>query len=202
MADDQQQCVFCAIANGKIPSKVVYEDDKLTAVLDINPAAEGHILLIPKQHVQIMPQMDDELAGHVGVIAKQLSNALIRAFQCEGTSVFAANGAVAGQRAPHFMLHIIPRKEGDDIGLMLPHNKLAESTMKQVFDKLAPAVAKNLGVEVTEKAESPSLEEQKQGEVEKEEKKEQEEKTVGKKEPGQKTGSDLDKITDLLTGGK
>lgn len=196
MADDPQQCVFCAIANGKIPSKVVYEDDKLTAVLDINPAAEGHILLIPKQHVQIMPQMDDELAGHVGVISKQLSAALIRAFQVEGTSIFAANGAVAGQRAPHFMLHIIPRKPNDSVGLMLPHNKIAESTMKQIFEKLAPAVAKNLGVEQPERVDLP--EESK--EADKLESHQPEEKPPVQKEA--KRESDLDKITDLLAGGK
>ncbi len=226
--DPQQQCVFCHIANGKIPAKKVYEDDKLIAVLDINPAAEGHILLIPKKHVQIMPQMDDELAGHIGVISKQLSGSLIRALQVEGTTIFAANGAAAGQRAPHFMLHIIPRKQGDSIGLFLPENNLDNNTMKQVFERLAPAVAKQLGVEPldfgeeksaeTEKPETEKSEDETAESGDKSAKPEDESETSENKEsgesekskivkpsgqtPSKRKKSNLDDIADLLTGGK
>ena len=146
MADDQ--CVFCHIAAGKIPAKKVFEDDKVTAVLDINPATDGHVLVIPKAHIAVMPQMDDDLVAHVGMVAKQLSHALIRALKAEGTTVFVANGAAAGQRAPHFMLHLIPRKIDDDVGVQLPISKIPEDTMKQMFSKLAGAVAKQFGKEL------------------------------------------------------
>src|SRR4051812_2768958 len=115
MADEQ--CIFCSIAAGKIPTKKIYEDDKVAVVLDINPAADGHVFILPKQHVAIMPQMDDELAGHIGMISKQVSGALIRALKVEGTSIFVANGAAAGQRAPHLMVHVIPRQANDGIFL-------------------------------------------------------------------------------------
>lgn len=215
MEPDPQQCVFCHIANGQIPAKKVYEDDKVTAVLDINPAAEGHILLLPKKHVQVMPQMDDELTAHMGVIAKQLSGALIRTMQVEGTSIFAANGAAAGQRAPHFMMHIIPRKEGDKIGLSLPENSLDDKTMKQVFEKLSQSIAKQFGVELIKEkpdTEPPDSKEEAEGseaegseaeESGEKKKKESDEKTNQPKELfPQKKKSNLDDITDFLAGVK
>ncbi|MBS3125116.1 HIT domain-containing protein [Candidatus Woesearchaeota archaeon] len=145
MAEDQ--CIFCHIAQGNIPAKKVYEDDKVLAVLDINPAVQGHILLLPKEHVAVMPQMKDEIVAHTGMVAKQLSASLIRSMKVEGTSIFVANGAAAGQRAPHFMMHIMPRSKNDGVKLDLPEGKLDEKMMNMVFVKLAPAVGKQLGFE-------------------------------------------------------
>ncbi len=147
MADEEQQCVFCHIASGKIPAKKVYEDDKVAAVLDINPASPGHILLVPKNHVAIMPQMSDDLVAHIGMVAKQLSHAMIRGLKVEGTSIFIANGVAAGQRAPHFLLHIIPRSQNDDVGLQLPLVKIDQKTSDAVFEKLGAAVAKQFGTQ-------------------------------------------------------
>ena len=85
MAEDQ--CIFCHIAQGNIPAKKVYADDKVIAVLDINPVVPGHILLLPKEHIAVMPQMKDELVAHIGMVSKQLSAALIRSMKVEGTSM-------------------------------------------------------------------------------------------------------------------
>jgi histidine triad (HIT) family protein len=193
MADEEQQCIFCHIASGKIPAKKVYEDDKVTAVLDINPGASGHILVVPKEHIAIMPQMNDDLVAHVGMVAKQLSHAVIRALKIEGTSIFVANGVAAGQRAPHFLLHVIPRTPNDNIALQPPTINVNQKTSDSVFDKLAAAVAKQFGKEtpkprVEMKAESKAPDEKK--EPLKEEKKEAPKK------------SKLDDIAEFLTGGK
>ena len=114
-AFQKQQCIFCQIIAGKVPSKKVYEDDKCIAVLDINPAAKGHILLMPKEHYAIMPQMPEAEMSHLFLVSKYLSQLLLKVLKVGGTNVFVANGAAAGQRAQHFMLHVIPRKEGDKI---------------------------------------------------------------------------------------
>ncbi len=197
MADEEgQQCVFCHIASGKIPTKKVYEDDKVAAVLDINPAAPGHILVVPKEHVAIMPQMSEELVAYIGMIAKQLSHAVIRALKVDGTSVFVANGVAAGQRAPHFLLHVIPRSPNDNVGLQFSPVKIDEKTMKDVFDKLSISVAKQFGIEPRKLA----PEEQKKPEKPKEEPK-QEEAKPEIEEPKKKV-SKLDEITKFLTGGK
>lgn len=109
------QCIFCQIISGKIPAKKVHEDDTCIAVLDINPAAKGHLLLLPKEHFTILPQMPDPIVAHLMEVVKQLSQMLLKVFKVEGTNIFVANGPVAGQRAQHVMMHIIPRKEGDKI---------------------------------------------------------------------------------------
>ena len=145
----EEQCIFCHIAKGDVPAKKVYEDDKVVAILDINPAKPGHILLITKEHAQIMPQLSDEVIAHVGMIAKQLSHALIRGLTVEGTSIFIANGMAAGQRAPHFMLHVIPREVDDGLQLQLSPVKIPAEVMKQVYDRLSGPIAKQFGLEVS-----------------------------------------------------
>jgi histidine triad (HIT) family protein len=191
MADEEQQCIFCHIASGKIPAKKVYEDDKVAAVLDINPGASGHILVVPKEHVAIMPQMNDDLVAHVGMVAKQLSHAVIRALKIEGTSIFVANGVAAGQRAPHFLLHVIPRTPNDNIALQPPTINVDQKTSDSVFEKLAIAVAKQFGKETPK-----SRAEVKEAKApEKDEKPKEEKKEAPKK-------SKLDDIAEFLTGGK
>ncbi len=135
----KQQCIFCQILAGKIPSKKIYEDDKCLAILDINPAAKGHLLLLPKEHYAIMPQIPDPVLGHLAIVSKHLSQALLKNLKVGGTNVFVANGLAAGQKAQHFMIHIIPRKEGD--GLLEFDEKLIE---KEMQDKVKTAVESRL----------------------------------------------------------
>ncbi len=189
MANEEQQCVFCHIASGKIPAKKVYEDDKLVAVLDINPGASGHILVVPKEHVSIMPQMSEELVAHLGMISKQLSHALIRALKIDGTSIFVANGVAAGQRAPHFLLHVIPRKPDDGIALQPKTIKTDEKSMRELSNKLAVSVAKQFGIEA-----KPPIAPEKR-----EEKKEEKKETKPEQKPAK---GKLDEIAEFLTGGK
>lgn len=111
----KQQCIFCQILSGKIPSKKVHEDEKCVVILDINPAAKGHCLLLPKNHYSIMPQIPEDEMSHMFLVSKAMSQILLKSLRVDGTNIFVANGAAAGQRAPHFMIHIIPRKEGDDL---------------------------------------------------------------------------------------
>ena len=130
----KQQCIFCQIISGKIPSKKVYEDEHCLAILDINPATKGHILLLPKEHYAIMPQMPDKELGHLYVIAKKLSQALLKGLKVSGTNLFVANGLPAGQKAQHFILHIIPRKDGDE--LLEVKEKLVDKEMRTKVHEL------------------------------------------------------------------
>ena len=110
-----QECIFCSIVAGKVPSKKVYEDDVCIAFLDINPAVKGHILLLPRSHISIMPQLDEKTGGHLLQVARELSRSLLKNLYASGSTIFVANGLAAGQRAQHFLIHIIPRKEGDEL---------------------------------------------------------------------------------------
>jgi len=136
----QQQCIFCQISQGKIPSKTIFEDDKVRVVLDINPASPGHCIVIPKDHYMILPQVPKDLVAHMSMIAKHVSHTLLRSLKVEGTSWILANGALAGQRAQHVMLHLIPRVDDDGIGLMLPKTILNPQTAQVIKDKLTPVM--------------------------------------------------------------
>lgn len=156
----KQQCIFCQIIAGKVASKKIYSDDKCTALLDINPANPGHILLLPNEHYSIMPLIPQEDLKHIFMVAKALAHASLKALEAQGTNIFIANGVAAGQKAQHFMLHIIPRKEGDDVNIDIPENNISEQDMKKVIDRLRPAIIKALGEEpVSEEPQEGSGEE-------------------------------------------
>jgi histidine triad (HIT) family protein len=149
IADMQKQnCIFCQIVSGKIPSKKVFEDEKTIAFLDINPASSGHILLIPKTHYAILPQIPEDEVGHLFTIAKNLSNALLKGLGVKGTNIFVANGQVAGQKAPHFMIHIIPRREGDGLNFQPTEIDISKDQIKEIKQKLMPKVRELLGFSV------------------------------------------------------
>jgi len=141
----KQQCIFCQIASGKVASKKVYEDEHVVAVLDINPANPGHILLITKEHYVVMPQIPDDVVAHIGMVTKGLSHALLRALKAQGTTIFVANGVTAGQRAQHFMLHIIPRIEKDGVGIDIPEHQISDSDYKKIHTALKKGIAKVMG---------------------------------------------------------
>jgi histidine triad (HIT) family protein len=145
----KQQCIFCAIIAKRVQARIVYEDEQVMGVLDINPANPGHVLLMPKEHYSVSPQMPDELFAHIGMIAKGLSKAMLRALGAQGTTVLAANGVAAGQRASHFMMHVIPRREGDNVGIMPQQGQMGEEQLRQFQDKLRPMVQKAMGVPET-----------------------------------------------------
>ncbi len=112
------QCIFCQIVEGKVPSKKVYEDDKLLGILDINPASKGHVLLMPKEHYPIMPIIPPDTFKHLFSKLKHIDGAIKEALLCKHTTVMIANGGAAGQQSSHFMLHVIPREGGDSLDMM------------------------------------------------------------------------------------
>ena len=132
----KKQCIFCQIISGKVQSRKVYEDDKVMAILDINPANPGHTLLLTKEHYSIMPQIPDDDVSHVFIIAKSLSNSMLKSVNAQGTNIIVANGIAAGQRAQHFMVHVIPRKENDNIDFVLPQKTLGQKEIEEFGNKL------------------------------------------------------------------
>lgn len=185
----RKNCIFCKIINNEIPSNEIYSDDKVKVILDINPASEGHCLVLPKKHYQILPQIPDDLIGYLFSSAKKTSRALLKALAVKGTTIFVANGAIAGQKAPHFMIHVIPRNRGDLL-FEIPKNKADESQLNEIKIKLSERVVALTGRRtiVTEKP------------VKETEKKEIKKKPAKKKKQTKKDKSpDLDKISGLFT---
>ncbi len=203
-----KNCVFCHIVKGKVASKKVYDDDKCLAILDINPANPGHILLLPKEHYAIMPLIPEDVIKHMFMISKQLSSTLLKALKVHGTNIFVANGIAAGQKAQHFMIHIIPRMEKDVVGLDIKGKKTSEKALEEIRKLLVAKINKEFGIEtekeITEEV-VPKVKEPKVVEAEfKEEKKSLKAKTKSKKtkKSAKKESVSLDDIANLVTGGK
>src|SRR4030042_1580987 len=130
-------CVFCKIIKGEIPSRKAYEDDKIISILDINPAAKGHLLLLTKEHYPILPLIPSETAAHMFRATKGLVKSLKQALVTDKATVFIANGAVAGQQSPHFLYHIIPREDNDGLeNFAVPANDYKEEELRQFLAPL------------------------------------------------------------------
>ncbi|MBN2111813.1 HIT family protein [Candidatus Woesearchaeota archaeon] len=174
----KKQCIFCQIISGKVASKKIYSDDKCTAILDINPANPGHILLLPNEHYSIMPLIPAEELSHLFKMAKALAHASLKALEAQGTNIFIANGVAAGQKAQHFMIHIIPRKEGDNVNLGIPEKSISKADTKKVIERLKPAIAKALGKGIEEEPGKKAEEKEDAHKAEKEEPAPEEEKFI------------------------
>jgi histidine triad (HIT) family protein len=130
-------CPFCRIVHGQIPSKKIYEDDVMLAVLDINPATNGHVLVMPKEHYYILPQVPGSDFLHIMRTTRQLSAALRDSLFADGITLFMANGGVAGQQSPHFLFHLIPRNKGDGL-------RQFDLPTREITDPQIDAIQKNL----------------------------------------------------------
>ncbi len=109
----KEDCLFCKIASGKIPSTKVYEDDAVFAFLDIYPASEGHTLVTPKKHFRDFTDMSAEDVASLFEVARKITAAVEKAFSADGSNIGINNGEAAGQEVPHVHVHVIPRKKGD-----------------------------------------------------------------------------------------
>ncbi|HIH95592.1 TPA: HIT family protein [Methanosarcina acetivorans] len=108
-----ENCLFCKIITGEIPSHRIYEDDAIYAFLDIYPASEGHTLIAPKKHLSNFTDMNAEDVALLFEAARKVTAAVEKAFSAEGSNIGINNGEVAGQEVPHVHVHVIPRKKGD-----------------------------------------------------------------------------------------
>ena len=106
-------CIFCKIAAGKIPSKTLYEDEKFRVILDLGPATRGHALVIPKEHYADLYEIPEETAGEAMKVAKKMAAVMTEKLKADGFNIVQNNGEVSGQSVFHFHIHLIPRYEGD-----------------------------------------------------------------------------------------
>jgi len=110
-------CIFCKIINGDIPSATLYEDEEFIALLDRFPCSLGHTLIIPKEHSKNIFDIDAKKAGRLFSLAVKIATVLKDALGYDNLNVLQNNGELAGQTVHHFHLHIIPRKASDSIDI-------------------------------------------------------------------------------------
>ena len=134
-----EECLFCGIVSGKIPSIKVFEDSQHLAFLDINPRNPGHTLAIPKRHYEVVMDMPETEAGKLFELVKRLSVNIKTATKADGISIIQNNYKPAGQVVPHVHFHVIPRftAEGPpSLEALLPVKKMPEEILKKIADSI------------------------------------------------------------------
>ena len=134
MRDDN--CIFCKIANGEIPSATIYEDEDFRAILDLGPASKGHALLLPKEHYRDLFALPYETAAKVLPTAKKVVSRMKSVLGCDGYNLVQNNGTCAGQTVFHFHMHMIPRYEDDGVGIGWKMGELSDADRDEILAKL------------------------------------------------------------------
>lgn len=131
-----ENCIFCKLANGEIPTATLYEDESFRVILDASPASKGHALILPKEHYANLYELDDAVAAKVLPLAKKLITKLTEILGCDGYNIVQNNGETAGQTVFHYHMHLIPRYKGDTVGLGWNMGKLTEEDKEDILSKM------------------------------------------------------------------
>ena len=131
-----EDCIFCKIADGKIPAAKVYEDRNTISFLDIMPANKGHCLVVPKKHYETLLDISDEDLKNLITAAKKITKALSLSIGNGSYNIIMNNGKEAGQLVAHAHIHIIPRFKGDRLRIKWSHKKYIGKQMKEIQDKI------------------------------------------------------------------
>ncbi len=129
-------CIFCKIIGGDIPSATIYEDDEFKAVLDRFPSNIGHVLILPKKHYANIFEIDEETAGRLFKLAVRIAKNMKEVLGLEAMNLVQNNGTLAGQTVHHFHLHLIPRYEGDTVSVKWEQLDLTDEQIAEVQAKL------------------------------------------------------------------
>lgn len=131
-----ENCIFCKIAAGEIPSATLYEDDDFRVILDLGPASKGHALILPKEHYRNLYDIDEETLTKAALLAKKMVKKLTDVLGCDGYNVVQNNEPCAGQTVFHFHMHLIPRYEGDNVGLGWHVGELTDEVKNEILEKM------------------------------------------------------------------
>mgnify|MGYP000956797912 FL=1 len=129
-------CIFCKIANGEIPSATLYEDEDFRVILDLGPASKGHALILPEAHAANIYEISDDMAAKAMILAKKMATKMTEALKCDGFNIVQNNGEPAGQTVFHFHMHLIPRYEGDQVGITWKPGTLTDEVKNEILEKL------------------------------------------------------------------
>ena|SRR3989344_2307496 len=127
-------CIFCKIVKGEIPSAKIYEDERFLAFLDIKPVSEGHVLVIPKEHVIWMQDADEETISGIFNLAKKLMRKIKKGLKCDSVTL-----SVVGVDIPHFHVHLIPRYLNDNLASW-PAKEYKGGEIKKVAERISRAL--------------------------------------------------------------
>ncbi|HAV22807.1 MAG: hypothetical protein A2X67_00490 [Ignavibacteria bacterium GWA2_55_11] len=136
-------CIFCRIIRHEIPAEILFEDDHVISILDINPIHYGHSLVIPKRHCKDFLELPPECYGSVLTAAHRVTRALVNGLRLDGYNLFTNNGRIAGQSVFHFHLHVTPRYANDNIRFVLELKKYAAGELERTAELLRAELQKD-----------------------------------------------------------
>jgi len=137
------KCAFCDIIQGAVSAEIVFEDDATIAFLDNRPLFPGHVLLVPREHLETMADLSDNLVGPLFANARRIARVLESALGAEGSFV-AVNNRVS-QSVPHIHVHIVPRRKGDGLkGFFWPRHRYLAEEMARVAEQLRAALRESI----------------------------------------------------------
>lgn len=131
-----ENCIFCKLANGEIPTATLYEDEVFRVILDVSPASRGHALILPKNHFRNLYDLEDSVAEKALVLAKKLVQRFSESLGCQGYNIVQNNEVAAGQTVFHFHIHLIPRYEKDKVHLEWKMGELKEEEREELLEKM------------------------------------------------------------------
>jgi histidine triad (HIT) family protein len=139
----KDDCIFCKIAAGEIPSAKVYEDSDVLAFLDLSQVTKGHTLVIPKNHEENIYELSEETAQNLFKVIPKIANGIKSAYQPLGLNILNNNGEKAGQSVFHYHLHLLPRYgKGDGFGAVW-HDHSSEYSIEDL-QNIAQTIKSNL----------------------------------------------------------
>lgn len=136
----KDDCIFCKIANGEIPSTTIYEDDYHRVFFDIAPASKGHCLIVPKDHYDNIFDLSEEAAGRLFGLATKVASSLKKEVNCEGMNIVQNNGEIAGQTVFHFHMHLIPRYVGDTVNVGWKPGEADMEELKELAERTGASI--------------------------------------------------------------
>ena len=134
----KDDCIFCKLANGDIPTNSLYEDDIVKVIFDAGPASDGHVLILPKNHYDDIYSMDEDTAAHIFKVATRIAKAYKQSLDYEGLNIVQNNGEAASQTVFHFHMHLIPRykNDGNEEKLCWNHADLSAEEIAEICKTL------------------------------------------------------------------
>ena len=132
----KEDCIFCKLANGEIPTNSIYEDEDFKVILDASPATKGHALILPKEHFDNIYEVDDSIAAKIFPLAKKLATAMTKKLGCDGFNILQNNGEAAGQTVFHLHIHLLPRYKDEKAILEWDHLEFSDEEMAEIRDSL------------------------------------------------------------------
>lgn len=133
----KDDCIFCKLANGDIPTNALYEDDIVKVIFDLGPASDGHVLILTKDHFDNIYSLDDATAAHIFQVAVKIADAMKVALDYEGLNIVQNNGTAAGQTVFHFHMHLIPRYENDTVNIEWKSGEADEKKIAELKEKIS-----------------------------------------------------------------